>query len=139
MTDEMTNTSWGRRNRKWLIPLAVIMVIAGAGISLLSGTSDMAKAYADEALFKEAVAKASDNTEVSQSLGSPEPLSKMAIAEGNTVYNAEGTLINATITIKGEKGKGKLDFSARKKSGGWKFDKIQVRMKDPDKTIPVLP
>lgn len=139
MINEMTNTSWGRRNRKWLIPLAIIVISAGAGVSLLSGTSDMARAYADEALFRDAVLLASDNAEVSQLLGSPEPLSKMAIAEGNTVYNTDGTLIKATITIKGKKQKGKLDFSARKESAVWKFDKIQVRIKDPDRTITVLP
>ena len=105
MTDEMTNTSWGRRNRKWLIPLSVIVIVAGAGVSLLSGTSDMAKAYADEALFKEAVAKASNNTEVSQSLGSPEPLSKMAIAEGNTAYNRGRDFDKCHDNHKGWKGK----------------------------------
>lgn len=139
MTDDSEHLTWGKRNRIWLIPVVLLAIICGTGISLLSGTSGIARAYTDEVLFQQAVIKASDNQEVLQLLGPVEPPGKMAIAEGNVSYDADGTSLTATIGIKGAKGKAKLDFSALKEGGSWAFTSIQVRLKSSDKSIKVLP
>lgn len=139
MTDDIEHQTWEKRNRKWLIPLVAIITICGAGVSLFSGASGIARAYTDEVLFQQAVTKASDNPEVLQLLGPLEPPGKMAIAEGNASYNLERTSLTATIGIKGAKGKAKLDFSALKEGGSWSFTSIQVRLKSSDKSIKVLP
>jgi hypothetical protein len=128
--------SWWRRNAKWLFPL--ILVFITVVYLLASGEvafGDYAKAYANKGLYKNALQKAQENTRVNEALGTIEPIDRMTIAEGAVEYTDDYTAMTATITLKGSKGKGKMDIAAHKNEGEWQYDKIGVRIKEPKEEI----
>lgn len=136
----LNHKSWWRRNAKWLFPLILIVI---TGVYLLASGEvafgDYAKAYADKEVYQNALEQAKQNTRVTEVLGEIAPVDKMTIAEGAVEYTDNYKAMTATITLKGSKGKGKLDIAARKTEGQWQYDKIGVRIKEPKEEIIVYP
>lgn len=133
----MTEKNWWQRYRIIIIVFAVIAIaIIYLLMSDIFGLKNFAKAYSEMPLYEKALAQVKDNEEVQDNLGEIQPIDKMAIAEGNVAYI--GDSISTTVTVKGAKGKAKMDISAVKENGLWNYKLIKIRIKESRKEILVL-
>ena len=143
MNNELINKkSWWKRNWKWFLPTFILFfsIISGLILSLNidENISDIAQAYSDNSLYEKAIEKAITNKRVLEVIGEIEPIDKLAILEGNAIYSSNHNSVELSIRIKGNKGKGKLDISAKKNGTEWEFKKINIRIKDPKEEIKIL-
>ena len=130
--------SWWKKNWKWVLPLSgCIAACTFVVISLITGVTDLAQAFADPSLYQNALAEANKNEQVILSLGKLGPIDKLAIAEGNAVYSDNNRTVAATVRVSGEKGKGKMDISADKTNGKWQYKNIRIRIKKTGEKIQV--
>ena len=139
--DLVEKEDWLKRNWKWSVP-ATILFIFILGLLLTSNSpenlTDIIKTYNDNALYEKAIEKANSDKRILQTLGIIQPIDKLAILEGNTVYSNNNNSVLLSIRIKGTKGNGKLDISANKIGTVWKYKKIVVRNKNTKEEIIVL-
>lgn len=143
--DLVKQKNWWNRNWKWLVPLfGIVLLVTGVLISsgFFGFGSDFAKAYADSELYENALKKAQSNPQVIELLGEIEPIDKLSILEGAVEYSNNDNTINSTISIKGSKGKAKMDLTADKLNNEWDYRKIDIRIKSPPEkkqTIEIIP
>ncbi|WP_158728908.1 MULTISPECIES: cytochrome c oxidase assembly factor Coa1 family protein [unclassified Flavobacterium] len=138
--------SWWKRNWKWFLPTFIIMLLLGFGLLLSSSVdgnvTDIAQAYADNSLYEKAIEKAIEkaktNKRVLEVMGEIEPIDKLAILEGNAIYSNNHNSVELSVRVKGNKGKGKMDISAKKNGNEWEFKKINIRIKEPKEEIQIL-
>ncbi|WP_309609010.1 cytochrome c oxidase assembly factor Coa1 family protein [Flavobacterium sp.] len=134
--------SWWKRNWKWFLPTFLLIFLFLFGLILSSSMDgnvmDIAQAYSDNSLYEKAIEKAKTNQRVIQVIGEIEPIDKLAILEGNAVYSNNNNSVELSVRLKGNKGKGKMDISAVKDRKGWKYKKINIRIKEPKEEIQIL-
>jgi len=137
----IVNKSWFARNWKWFLPCLLIVILLCTVVITSTSKNDLAnisQAYAEDALFENAIEKANKNKRVLETIGTIQPIDKLAILEGNTLYTNNNHNVELSVRIKGERGNGKLDISARKKGTEWDYAKISIRIKNPKEEIAVL-
>ena len=131
---------WLKQNWKWSVPATILLVFI-LGLFLTSnsseGITDIVQAYNDNSLYEMAIKKANSDKRIIQTIGIIQPIDKLAILEGNTVYSNNNNSVLLSVRIKGTKGNGKLDISADKIRTVWKYKKIIVR-KSPKEEIIVV-
>lgn len=142
MQDELVERkSWLKRNWKWSVP-ATILFIFILGLFLTSNSpkdiSDIIQIYNDNSIYEKAIEKANSDERITQTLGTIQPIDKLAILEGNAVYSNDNNSVSLSVRIKGSKGNGKLDISADKIGMAWKYKKIIVRNKKTKEEIIVV-
>jgi hypothetical protein len=98
---------------------------------------NLGQAYADPLLCQNAIDKANKNEEVIQNFGKLEPIDKLAILEGNTVYSNDSKSISITVRVSGEKEKGKMDILADRSGKTWIYKSIKIRNKKTNTQIEV--
>jgi len=126
--------TWWQRHWKWLVPVSGVMVIVmvlffSSGMDEM--TKDVAQAYADTALYKDALDKAKADERVIAVLGDIAPIDKLAILEGQVEYTNDDKTVTTSVRIVGTKGKAKLDIAAHRVNEHWKYTKINIRIKSP--------
>lgn len=129
-----TQKNWWKRNWKWLVPVSAgllifITIFFSSGMG--SVTTDLVQAYADKALYENALEKAKRDDRVTELLGDIEPIDKLAIFEGQVKYSNNNETVHSSIRIVGAKAKGMMDISATWESGQWKYTQIHIRIKKP--------
>ena len=133
--------SWLKRNWKWSFP-ATILFIFTLGLFLISNSSedisDIVRTYNDNLLYEKAIERTNSDKRIVQSIGIIQPIDKLAILEGNTVYSNNNNSVSLSVRIKGTKGNGKLDITADKIGTVWKYKKIIVRNKNTKEEIIVV-
>ena len=137
----IVNKSWFARNWKWFLPCILIVILLCTVVITSTSKNDLAnisQAYAEDALFENAIEKANKNKRVLETIGTIQPIDKLAILEGNTIYTNDNNNVELSVRIKGAGGNGKLDISARKKGTEWDYTKISIRIKNPKEEIAVL-
>ncbi len=132
--------NWFQSNWKWIIPLVLSLALISGYLFSSSDENimDFAQAYNDTALYEKAIEKANSNQRVLETVGEIQPIDKLAILEGNTIYTDNNTSVVLSIRIKGAKSKGKLDITAKKVGSEWEYKKILVRCKNPKEEITVV-
>ncbi|MEG2101489.1 MAG: cytochrome c oxidase assembly factor Coa1 family protein [Flavobacterium sp.] len=132
--------NWFQSNWKWVIPLVLSLALISGYLFSSSDENimDFAQAYNDTALYEKAIEKANSNQRVLETVGEIQPIDKLAILEGNTIYTDNNTSVVLSIRIKGTKSKGKLDITAKKMGAKWNYKKILVRCKNPKEEITVV-
>ena len=138
MNELIREKNWGRRNWKWLVPITAFLIVIIALLSLTSGLTGFAQAYAEPSLYEDALEKARENERVNEVLGNLQPIDKLTLLEGNVVYSEDNSSVALTFRITGSKGKGKMDISALRNNGVWEYEIIKVRIKDPKQEIIVV-
>jgi len=144
MNEHETRPNWIKRNWKWSLPFLLIFIIflwsLPKGIG--DATVQIAKGYTDTEVPKNALEIIRKNTRVRQMLGALEPIGKLAILEGYVEYAPNADSVFMALTIKGSKGKGKMDVRAFRNNGKWEYEQLDVRLKEPHfrkETIPIFP
>ena len=134
--------SWWKRNWKWFLITFIIMFLLVFGLLLSSGVdgniADIGKAYSDNSLYEKAIEKAKTNNRVLEVIGKIEPIDKLAILEGNAIYSNNHNSVELSVRVKGDKGRGKMDISAKKNGNEWEYKKINIRIKEPIEEIQIL-
>jgi hypothetical protein len=142
MENELTERkNWFSKNWKWFLPLALISILIFTVVITSTSKNDLtniAQAYTETALFEKAIEKANKNKRVLQTLGVIQPIDKMAILEGNTIYTNNNKTVVLSVRIKGTRANGKIDISAYKKEREWNYTKISVRVKKTKEEIKIL-
>jgi len=138
MNESIRQKNWGRRNWKWLVPITAFLILIIALLSLTSGLTSFAQAYAEPALYENALEEARKNERVFEVLGNLQPVDKLTLLEGNVVYASDNSSVTLTFRVAGSKGKGKMDIAALKKNGIWEYQLIKIRLKDPKEAIIVV-
>lgn len=96
-------------------------------------------AYLQPGLIEEAYEIANQNEIVTQKLGKLSPYTFLRLIEGHVAYTNDNTIVKITVNLIGTKKKGKLDIVALREGENWKYQKIVVRIKKPQKeTITIL-
>jgi hypothetical protein len=135
MNNELvTQEHWWKRNWKWAVPIVgtimmAIVIFFSSGMNLI--VTDLVQAYADTKLYEYALEKAKSNDSVIELLGEIEAIENLAILEGEVHYTNENKTVNATIGLKGTKGKAKMDITANRINDKWSYKKINIRIKNP--------
>ncbi len=97
-------------------------------------------AYCNTEIPENALEIVKENERVSQMLGELQPIGKLTILEGYVKYSKNADSVFMALTIKGNKGKGKMDVKAFKKNGEWHYQELDVHLKEPHyrkETIPI--
>jgi hypothetical protein len=134
--------SWWTSNWKWFLPISLLLFLLLFGFLLSSNIvgniTNIAQGYSDPSLYKEAIVLANSNKRVQELIGDIEPIDQFAILEGNTIYSNNNNTVALSIRIKGKKGKGKMDILAERNGTVWKYQKINIRVKNPKEEIQIL-
>ena len=140
--DLIENKTWWERNWKWFLPTFIVLFLLLSGLLLSSSVdgniTDITQAYSDNSLYEKAIEKAKMNKRVLEVIGEIEPIDKLAILEGNAIYSNNHNSVEMSIRVKGNKGRGKMDISAKKIENEWKYTKINIRIKEPKEEIEIL-
>ena len=140
--DLIENKTWWERNWKWFLPTFIVLFLLLSGLLLSSSVdgniTDITQAYSDNSLYEKAIEKAKMNKRVLEVIGEIEPIDKLAILEGNAIYSNNHNSVEMSIRVKGNKGNGKMDISAKKIENEWKYTKINIRIKEPKEVIEIL-
>lgn len=108
------------------------------GSGLGGKVKDVSKAYADSALYDNAIQEVKKDSEAIKILGEIEPTDNFAIAEGYVEYSEDNKEVRSTIRIKGSKGRGKLDIYAERNESSWNYKEIKIRVRGLEKPIMVI-
>lgn len=135
--------TWFQHNWKWVLPISIVAVLAITLFFSLTAwhLGDFGKAYSEPQLFQGALEKAKENEEVKTVLGDIEPVSKMAILEGDVNYTNQNNSVQFTVRIEGKNGKAAMHGIAERVADSWNYKKITIRIKNPPEkkqTIEVL-
>lgn len=137
----VVNKSWLARNWKWFLLFVTFIILVFTALLTSNSKDDLtniAQAYAENSLFEDAIAKANTNNRVLETAGKIEPIDKLAILEGSTIYTNNNNSVQLSVRIKGTKGSGKLDIAAQREGKKWNYEKITIRIKNPKEEINVL-
>ena len=144
MNEPEPRPNWIRRNWKWSLPLLLVFIFflwsLPKGIG--NATVQIAKGYTDTEVPGNALEIIKKNKRVREMLGELEPIGKLTILEGYVEYSKNSDSVFMALTIKGTKGKGKMDVRAFKNNGKWEYEQLDVRLKEPHyrkETIPIYP
>src|SRR5690606_9200883 len=135
--------NWFQRNWKWVLPISIVAILSATFFFSLIGEhlGDFGQAYNDSDLFEGALLKVQENEEVTFALGEIEPVSKMAILEGDVNYTNQNRNVQFTVRVEGKNGKALMDGIAERINDSWDYKKITIRVKNPPEkrqTINVL-
>jgi Cytochrome oxidase complex assembly protein 1 len=127
---------WFDRNWKWLLPVGCLgfVVLASAfvgGIFLLVETS-----FRNSDAFAQAMARAQANPQVIAGTG--QPLRAGWLISGSINVSGSSGHADLSIPISGPKGEGKIYAVARKSSGVWQFETLQVEVEGQPERIDLL-
>lgn len=133
-----------RKSLKWILPITVVLAVvfylfSSSGMGKVA--TDLTQAYADEELYNNAIKKANANQRVIENIGEIQPIDKMTILNGEVNFSNDNQIVKSTIKINGSKGNGKLDLTAERENGSWRYDQINIRIKDSgknNKTIEIM-
>ena len=136
--------SWWKRNWKLFIPaIAVltfsILIFLSTGLDAI--TANLTKAYADTALYENALQKVKAEERVIEIIGEIQTIDKFAILEGSVKYSEDNKTVRSSIRVKGTKGKGMMDIIADRVDDQWQYQKINFRIEKPieeKKTIEII-
>lgn len=134
MTNDLIHQkNWFQRNWKWALPVSVVAILAVTlFFSLTAGhLDDFGKAYAEPQLYDGAVEIAQQNSTVNELLGKIEPVTKMAILEGDIDYTNQNKNVHFSVRIESKEGKARMSVDAERNSDFWEYRKIIIRIKNP--------
>ncbi len=137
MEEEIARQSWFKRNWKWVVPtggclLIIVLIVAFAGSIIWGVTSLMS----DSQAYEDAMSEASSNIEVVEFLG--EPIETNGMAGGSINYSGGFGEAQLSIPIKGPKASATIYVSGEGVEGNWKYDRMEVFIKDSDQVIDLL-
>jgi len=138
MNELIQEKNGGRRYWKWLVSITALLIMLIALLSLTSGLTSFAQAYAEPSLYENALERARQNERVIEVLGNLHPVDKLTIMEGSVVYAEDNNAVDLTFRVTGSKGKAKMDVSSLKNNGVWEYQHIKIRIKNPKEEIIVL-
>ncbi|MEW7291483.1 cytochrome c oxidase assembly factor Coa1 family protein [Aquimarina sp. 2304DJ70-9] len=138
MNDEAKlERNWWKRNWKWGTSITLLFFICMCILSIISslGVGDniigFGEVLSDSSIYDNALEKARKNERVIEVMGELDPISSLAIIEGDVGYTNNKNSIVVTIKITGSKASGSIDIIADRNGIEWQYRKINIRIKNP--------
>jgi len=129
--------SWMARNCLWVVPVGCLgLLLLGAAFIGVVITFTMGGIKSTDA-YKEALARARANPEVSAALG--EPVTAGWFVQGKVNVSGPTGDADLSIPLSGPKGKGTLYLTAHKEAGVWKYQVLEVAVEGRPDRIKLLP
>jgi hypothetical protein len=119
----------------------VLLIVASTilfNTKIIGVGADITKAYLETSLYTDALQKAQADKRVSEILGTLQPIDKLSILEGAVTYTDSNQRVSSTIRVKGTKGKAKMDIKAQRVQNIWKYNQINIRIKNPSQQIQTI-
>ena len=133
---EPVTKNWLERHPLWKIPLGCLTLLLLIGIFGSIVMTIITTSFHNSEVYKQAVAKASKNSQVREAIG--EPIHPAWFVSGQ--LNVAGSTGNANflIPISGSRGRGTIRAVASRSSGVWRFAYLQVSIEGRSETIDLL-
>lgn len=128
--------SWLEHNARWKIPLGCLTLIFLIGLSVTILFTVIITSFHNSDAYKQALAKAAENSQVPEFLG--EPIKPSWFISGQLNVNGGTGNANFSIPISGPKGKGSIRVVAYKSGGVWRFTYLQVSINGQPESIDLL-
>jgi hypothetical protein len=129
--------SWMARNCLWLVPVGCLGLLA-LGAAFLGGALTLAMGGIKSTdAYREALARARSSPEVRAALG--EPITAGWFVQGKVNVSGPTGDADLSIPLSGPRGKGTLYLTARKQSGRWEYEVLQVAVEGRQDRIDLLP
>jgi hypothetical protein len=142
MSNELiSEKSWWKRNWNWVVGCLVLLIVASTilfNTKIIGVGADITKAYLETSLYTDALQKAQADKRVSEILGTLQPIDKLSILEGAVTYTDSNQRVSSTIRVEGTKGKAKMDIKAQRVQNIWKYNQINIRIKNPSQQIQTI-
>ncbi|MGE8279123.1 MAG: cytochrome c oxidase assembly factor Coa1 family protein [Stenotrophomonas sp.] len=119
--------NWFQRNLKWVLPLAVVVMLGGWGLASWSGFRQMSAPLKSSEPYQQALARARAAPEVQAALG--QPIEEASFVFGNIGRFADVSQASMLIRISGPHGKAGINLEAsRSGNAAWQFDKLSITL-----------
>jgi hypothetical protein len=128
--------SWLERRPLWKIPLGCLTLMLLIGLSGLVLLTVVTASFRNSDVYKLALAKASENSQVRELIG--EPIRPGWLISGQMNVSGSTGNANLLIPVSGPRGKGAIRAVARKSAGAWLFTCLQVTIEDQPASIDLL-
>jgi len=119
-----TSRSWFARNALWVVPvgciglLGALAAFAGLVLTIVMGSIKSTDAY------REAVDRAKSSPQVQAALG--EPVKAGWLVSGKVSVSGPSGDADLSVPLSGPKGTGTLYVTARKRTGHWQYEVLEV-------------
>ncbi len=135
--EEQIKKSWFRRNWLWFVPTMgcvtlIILFFLGIGALIFGVTGMLSEATPTQY----AIEKASENSIVIESLGSP--IEQKGLVSGSINFSNNNGDADLTIPVRGPNGKATIRVVAEKVDGEWYYDKLYIILKESKQKINLL-
>ena len=111
--------NWWSRNWKWVVPTGCLTILLACGGFVTLIFSVVLGSLKSSDVYKEAVAKAQTNSQVTAALGTP--IKPGFWVSGNISVNNSSGNADLSIPISGPQGKGTIYVTATKSAGKWNY------------------
>ena len=128
--------SWLERRPLWKIPLGCFTLLLLIGVSILVLFTVVTASFRNSNVYKLALAKASENSQVRELIG--EPIRAGWLISGQMNVSGSSGNANLLIPVSGPRGKGAIRAVARKSAGVWLFTCLQVTITGQPASIDLL-
>jgi hypothetical protein len=128
--------TWLERRPLWKIPLGCLTLFLLMGIFATVLITIITTSFHNSEVYKQAMARAAENSQVSDALG--KPLRSAWFISGQLNVNGSTGNANLSIPISGPLGKGAIRAVAYKTGGVWRFTYLQVNVDGRPASIDLL-
>lgn len=134
-----TEKSWWQQNRKWVIPVGVVVILLLCLVPLICATGIGASVFGiikSSDIYQTALQEAQTNPAVSQALG--EPVEPGWWVTGSIRVNGPNGNADIAVPLSGPKNSGTLYVVAFKEAGKWHFSQLEVEVQNQAERINLL-
>ena len=128
--------NWLERHPLWKIPLGCLTLLVLIGIFGSIVMSIITTSFHNSEVYKQAVAKASENSQVRETMG--EPIHPAWFVSGQLNVTGSTGNANLLIPISGSRARGTIRSVASRSGGVWRFTCLQVSIEGRSETIDLL-
>jgi hypothetical protein len=136
LNPEPMQKSWLERRPLWKIPLGCLTLLLLIGVSVLVLLTVVTASFRNSDVYKLALAKASENSQVRELIG--EPIRPGWLISGQMNVSGSTGNANLLIPVSGPRGKGAIRAVARKSAGVWLFTCLQFTIEGQPASIDLL-
>jgi cytochrome oxidase complex assembly protein 1 len=133
---EPMKKSWLERRPLWKIPLGFLTLLLLIGVFGSVVMTIITTSFHNSEAYKQAVAKASENSQVREAIG--EPIHPAWLVSGQLNVTGSTGNANLLIPISGPRGRGSIRAVATKSRNVWRFTDLQVNIKGRSESIDLL-
>ncbi|MCU1065761.1 cytochrome c oxidase assembly factor 1 family protein [Stenotrophomonas maltophilia] len=116
---------WWRRHWRWAMPLAVLLVLAGAGGTVAWSVLRWSEAARESPPMREAMRRAGCSIELVEAFGEPLHIESMPLGSMQTAINGQRD-VGLTVALEGPRAQGRLFVKGTRSDDVWDYPVMYV-------------